>query len=101
MSKADRCELMRSCTSRAIRMPGSSSSATAGRTTKTSSRSAGIAPAIVRSLIPDIVVRRHAGAEIHESVFDASYDLVEYIYSKFDCTARKWIDEFKKSRDIA
>jgi hypothetical protein len=50
------------------------------------------------------IVRRYAGAEIHESVFDASYDLVEYIYATFDCTnasAREWIDEFKKSRDIA
>jgi hypothetical protein len=49
------------------------------------------------------IVRRYAGAEIHESVFDASYDLVEYVYSTFDCTSasvRKWIDEFKKSRDI-
>jgi hypothetical protein len=49
------------------------------------------------------IVRRYAGAEIHESVFDGAYDLVEYIYSRFDCfngSARKWIGEFKKSRDI-
>ena len=49
-------------------------------------------------------VRRYAGAEIHESVFDASYDLVEYIYSRPDCcpgSAQKWVDEFRKSRSVS
>lgn len=33
------------------------------------------------------IVRRYAGAEIDESCFDASYDLVEYIYSTFKLDA--------------
>jgi hypothetical protein len=49
------------------------------------------------------IVRRYAGADIHESCFDASYDLVEYIYSTVNCNAaaiNAFLHEFRQKRGI-